>query len=451
MPQKRKALILLIDAARRAESESVFAESSDPTLASAARLTMLAPSCWTVPSIASLLTGLFPSEHRHQWPLRLVSRPTRNLAHFLQDAGRSFYLVSANDVYTPPLVDLPKGTVRFPCQGHSRLGLGLRRTLGLLDYGGSEVTREVVQLAATGRLPDVLTVHLNEAHHPYIPVPSGLDLRRRLACAAEHLAYYARPGAQVWEFATRANDTDWERARARYIECLRYDVRLVEEILTAYREAGALDDTLVIISADHGEHLGEHGLADHQGSLHDQLVNVPCLLAGPGIDSGAEVVGQFQHTDVPHTVCRYLDVPMEGYEPAVAPLDMLDRANWTDGHEYAFAEWAAWGEEKLASLKRRNPSYDFEAINRNLAAVRTRQWKFIRGSDGWRALYNLVDDPGEQRDVLAENADVAATLEERLAAWEASVRRPDDDPDDSSYSDEDRELIEKRLADLGYI
>ena len=455
MASRRRALLVLIDAARRDLTEAAWANSCVPALAEASRATLVAPSCWTLPSIGSLLTGRFPSEHGLAWPFRRTPSPLPSLVSMMREAGREFRLISANSMYAPPLLSSLEGVADFPLRRFSRLSAGLRRVFGVLDYGGRMVLGEVDSLTVP-TVPDLLVLHLNEAHHPYLPPPRGLSPGRRLQYGLGHLAYYLQKRAQVWEFAAHASVADWARTRQRYAECLAHDIRIVELIIQGYAAAGLLEDTLIIITADHGEHLGEHGLADHQASLYEELVNVPCAIIGPGIPPGTRIPGQFQHTDLLLTLCGFLGVPLAGYEPRWQPLDVLDTANWHGGHEHTFMEWTAWGEHQLAKLMRRNPSYDFAPLNRDLVGVRTNEWKYIRAADGSQALFNLHEDTGETRDVAEAHPRTVAELEARLAEWQTAVLPRDDEQPTAcdgpgGYDAQQQALIEQRLADLGYL
>jgi arylsulfatase A-like enzyme len=443
----RKALLVIIDAARREDTHAAFDRSLSPELASAARVNMISPSCWTVPVMGSVLTGLHPAEHGLGWPLMQARCSAPTIAAMCDDAGRSFLLLSANRIYAPPMIPLRADQIELPHR-RRRKEVGLGRLLGILDYGGRAILRLVQQMAAADDLPDLLIVHLQEAHHPYLPPPTGLAPRERLRYALGHLRYYTSRQAQAWEFAAHAASDGWSDARKRYLQCLDYDVRITEGLIAAYQQAGLLDDSLIVVTADHGEHLGEHQLADHQASLHEELVRVPCAVMAPSMPPGAQITGQFQHTDLLATLCGFLQIPPVGYEPSHQPLDLLSPRTWAAGHEHAFIEWTAWGDGPLANLRRRNPSYDFAPLRRDLLGVRTRRWKYIRGSDGSRRLYDLQRNPGETRDASADNAAVVTELDARLEQWRDGMRgsrhpAADEEPGGA--------LLEQRLRDLGYI
>ncbi len=413
-------------------------------LRDAARVTLTAPSCWTAPSVASMLTGLFPSEHGRQWPLAGAYPRVPTIADLLERAGGSFLMLSGNNLCGPPLLPLRDDQVRRP-HDRRRLTLGLRRCLCGLDYGSQAILRAVERMAAADELPDLLVLHLQEAHHPYLPPPRGLDLAARARYALGHLAYYLGRRAQAWEFAARADERAWADARARYAACIRYVVGIAEGVLRAYDRAGALDDTLAIVTADHGEHTGEHGLADHQASLHEELLSCPCALIAPRIEPDTVLPGRFQHTDLLPTICAWLGVPTDGWRPACEALDLLDPVN-AHGHAHTFAEWAAWGGEQRAMLQRRNPSYDLAPLDRDLVTVRSDRWKLTRGSDGSEALFDLRADPRERHDLSAREPEVVGELSAELARWTSAVRaHAAGHPPDGDVT-----AVEARLRELGY-
>jgi arylsulfatase A-like enzyme len=301
-------------------------------------------------------------------------------------------------------------------------------------------------MAAEGTLPDLLVLHLQEAHHPYLPPPQGFTPGKRLRYATGHAGYYLRCAQRAWEFAARADEVAWDDARRRYAACVRYVVGVAEGVLRAYQRAGVMEETLAIITADHGEHLGEHGLADHQGSLHEQLLHCPCALVAPPLGAGLTVRGQFQHTDLLRTICGWLSLPTGDCASAWPALDLLDEAH-SGGHLYAFAEWRAWGEEQLRTLQRRNPTYDFAPLDRDLVAVRTERWKLIRGSDGSEMLFDLRSDQRESRNITAEEPAVVHELRGALEEWLAAVR-PERGGEQCAGAPP---AVEARLRELGYV
>lgn len=162
------------------------------------------------------------------------------------------------------------------------------------------------------------------------------------------------------------------------------------------------EDTLVILTADHGEILNEQlGYYDHHG-LYEGNIHVPLIFYWPGkLPSGKRVQGFVQNLDLAPTLLELVGIPdrdqMRGIS-LLPPVYGLRDGNYT---EMYFSE-ATW------QLKR---------------AIRTERWKFINSIEPdphgrpMQELFDLKSDPGEQRNVIEEQPERAKELEERLSAW----------------------------------
>jgi len=129
--------------------------------------------------------------------------------------------------------------------------------------------------------------------------------------------------------------------------------------------------------------------------------------------------------------------------------DLLSATRDGFGEEYAFAEWRAWTEKESTRLARRNPSYDFGGLARNLVAVRDRRFKLVRDADGVEALYDTANDSMEQTDLSSLRVETVKRLREQLDLMLESWGRWDR-PAEPTTPEEQAE-IEQRLAELGYI
>ena len=176
--------------------------------------------------------------------------------------------------------------------------------------------------------------------------------------------------------------------------------------LEALRRGGLEERTLVVVTSDHGEGFGEHGIFLHGKSLHEELVRVPLIVAGPGVAGGRRVDALVSSVDVAATLHEWVgiapDAPLQGRSFADLlrgePADAAPRAVYlssSNGTEFGVDAWIE-GDEKLVGL-----------------------------ADGGYALYDLAADPGERRDLAAERpervAALAASLEQVRA--ESTARR----------------------------
>jgi arylsulfatase A-like enzyme/multidrug efflux pump subunit AcrA (membrane-fusion protein) len=176
-------------------------------------------------------------------------------------------------------------------------------------------------------------------------------------------------------------------------------------------DLGILDDTMVVMFGDHGENMTEHDAwFDHAG-LYDSVVHVPLIMWRPGLVPQARVESMVQLVDVKPTVLDLVGLP---------PVDGMD------------------GRSLLPVMKgevstHRDAVYLSECTWQAKRAIRTEDWKFIHCTDpgvyprSEDELYDLRNDPEEQKNVALEYPDVAAQLGDRLHTWvgEQLAGRPD--------------------------
>lgn len=422
--------------------------------------TMTANGPWTMPSHGSLFTGLYPAQHGCQWQtgLRLRDSVPVTMAEWLKGLGYTTVCATNNGLISER-TGLARGFDRYAFRldlerGRRRVARRLRKALLGGDSGGRIVNRWVRRQLPEVAGPLFLFVNYVECHWSYSP-PRRLEKRvggPRFGYL-EELRYRLGVAARVgpWEAVARADD------RVLAILCTLYDGEHrnadghLAELMEVLRRAGRLreDRTLLMVTSDHGEHVGEHGLADHHASLDDHLVRVPFVAWGPGIVSGGVQDRPHEFVDVLPSLCRVLGRELPGaylgdrrtglFRPNGGPAD--------DG--YAFAEWRCWTDEEAARLARRNPSYDFTGLRRDLVSVRDHRYKLVRSGDGEEALYDLAEDPAEGTDVAGSRPEVARRLRDRLDAAVESWRGWEDGPARVG-ADEHRE-IEDHLSALGYI
>jgi arylsulfatase A-like enzyme len=430
--------------------------------------TMIANAPWTLPSHGSLFTGLYPSEHGSQWKTgpRLRDSAAPTMAEWLKRLGYTTACVTNNGLISPR-TGLARGFDHYAFRldierGRRRVTRRVRKALFGGDSGGRVVNRWMRKALRDAPEPLFLFVNYLECHWAYAP-PRRLEKRvggPRLSFA-DGLQYRARIAARVgpWEAVARAAD-DQERLEAYRTlydgELASVDEHLAEliEILIQTGHFGR-DRSLLLVTSDHGEHIGEHprdgrpGLADHHASLDDHLIRVPFVAWGPGIVSPGERTGLHEFVDVLPSLARLLG------EASPNPLleqrrsDLFAPEPDGSGEEYAFAEWRSWVEKERERLARRNPSYDFTGLGRDLVCVRDNRFKLTRSEDGTEALYDTVEDPEEERDVSSELPETVRKLREQLDRAIDTWREREEAP--AQITEGEQAEIEARLSELGYI
>jgi len=183
---------------------------------------------------------------------------------------------------------------------------------------------------------------------------------------------------------------------ARYRANLLYADAGVGALLDALRRRGLYDEALIAVTADHGEAFFGHGRFGHNDTLYDDMTRVPLLLKFPARDgiAPARLAQPTETVDLLPTLLDYLRLP-------AAPD--------AEGE-------SLWPLISGARTQLERPEVVLSTAWRDLHAIRLGRHKLIVSNAGRSALYDLEEDPGEQRDLAASEPEVAAALREKLAA-----------------------------------
>ncbi|MBN2551228.1 MAG: sulfatase [Spirochaetales bacterium] len=220
-------------------------------------------------------------------------------------------------------------------------------------------------------------------------------------------------------------DFDADRDRPAVDALYDGEVRVFDDLVGGWiarlEELKLLDDTLVIIVADHGEELLERGHVGHcscnlMGTLYDESIRVPLILRCPRIlPKGKVVENQVSQIDIMPTIFDLLGIEQPGLMEGASVRPLIEGQS-DCFREEAFSETPPAGWQALRS------------DDREIWSVRTSSWKLIlntRRSGGAHRyeLYDLVSDPGELDNLYRENHPAAVRLEPLLEAFIRRARR----------------------------
>ncbi|MFH1277737.1 MAG: sulfatase-like hydrolase/transferase [Candidatus Eisenbacteria bacterium] len=321
------------------------------------------PMPLTLPSHASIFTGVYPAAHGSRHNGLPVSAAVPTLAEKLRAAGyetaafpaslvlgRDFGLARGFDLYDDEWEGEPVvgGIQEFPERRGDAVTDAFLRWLGARDEGR----------------PFFAWVHLYDPHLPYAPPPP-------FASAAGG----AYPGEVFF--------TD----------------RQVGRILAALESRGLLGRTIVTVLADHGEGLGDHGELEHGLVLYETTLALSWILRLPGGPRGTVSAGGVATVDLLPTLASLLSIDAP---PAAPGRDLLSfKTGAPERDRYAESHYGkiSYGWAPLASLRRG-------------------EWKLVRGARD--ELYHLSEDPGENHDLAPREVErvreMAAALESLAAA-----------------------------------
>jgi arylsulfatase A-like enzyme len=245
-----------------------------------------------------------------------------------------------------------------------------------------------------------------DAHTPYV-LPEG---------AAHRFGRPPRDAGEVatlqgWDARSRTSVTDAELTLTRdaYDDCLVHLDAEIGKLFDELDRRGVLDDTVVIVTSDHGEGHGEHGLIGHGRSLYDQEVHVPLLVFLPqGAHAGEVVADPVSLRDVASTVVDLLELKADAPFPGVSLARCWDGASASEVPvltEVLLRDQISTNPNRPPAW--RGPMYSVVAEDRT----------YIRNADGQEELYDLRADPAQLRDQAA-SAESEAVLQRMRAKLE---------------------------------
>lgn len=423
----RGILVLLVDCLRadhlglqgseRPTTPSIDAWGSDSVLFRSA----WAQASWTRPSVPTLLTGLYPSEHgltdfvESGRGVRgaVLAPEVTTLAEGMKAAGYRTALVGYQ-VQLSPRFGMDQGFDFFNnnTMGAQRID---NRFLGWLDESPEQ--------------PYFAYLHYLDIHWPYCPPPDTFGRfdpspdALRLCDEWRALRERIRSGELVLGPAERRT------IAARYAEELVALDAEIGRLAGELERRGVWDETLVVLTSDHGEELAERGMIEHGHTMHDELLHVPFLWKLPKSwrrvsgARGSEVDALIETRSLLPTLFDLVgqSVPESVSAPSLLP--------WVLGRPPGVAPY-----ERIV------------AEANGMFAVRTVAWKLIETpNEKKQALYDLTRDPGETRDVAAEHPDVVRRLHGDLLRWKSGLR-----PQRAATAALDDETV-KALEALGYM
>ncbi len=360
-------------------------------------------STWTAPATASLMTSLYPPQHgvthglmatrrlqRQSETVRLNRLPdeAETLAETLLIGGYPTFAVTEN-VNISTTLGFQQGFLRFR---------NLRQ-----ESGADALNRRVFNWAGQLRKtqPHFLYLHYLDPHEPYTQRPPWYDPRL----------------------------TGDERVVSAYDSEIAF---VDQQLRLAWERLGWQRDTLLVITADHGESFGRKGAAGHGHTLFGEVLDVPLLVVFPDRrHAGRRVQERVSHIDLAPTLVELAGLPRRPAHEGRSLLPLLEGGA------------APPSRPLFAHLHRRQPN----GQELELHAVIDRDWKLVAGRGRAPLLFDLQADPGERFDLAARQPARVAELERRWTTFLERARRLQPDEQETVLDAEARE----RLRALGYV
>jgi arylsulfatase A-like enzyme len=373
---------------------------------------------WTVPSLATLWTSNYPEVHGADGSIGL----SKDFPTFIRHLRQNGYETAAFVHGLPANPDL-----------------GLTKDFEHVESPGSSQDIGDLLEAAAGWIasrrekPFLVWIHGFETHFPYMcPEPfrdqydpeyrgpvHGLDIDRDSELGGRFVEYFNSPEALKLDPSLRyehgllsaverlrRSPRDVAHFTAHYDGCLNYADRRIEAFYGKLRDGGLAENAVWIVSADHGEYLGQAigrrpALLSHPSeNLYQDLLRVPLILRHPSLWRGRVVEDPVMILDLAPTLSSLLDLP----PPPGARGESLEP--WLDGRRAASPHPSIY-------------SSSFSSTRR-LWSLRSGDWKLMLDMHGWH-LFDLKADPLEQKDLSDREPGVLTDLARRRVDMESGV------------------------------
>ena len=376
-----------------------------------------AQSFWTRPSLPTILTGLYPSEH--------------GLLSLARQPGGRWVGAALNP-------EVPTMAEKLSAAGYATALIGMQRQLAPkfrltdgFDYyryklgAANAINRRAVDWVRQLQKPRFFAyLHYLDIHWPYCPPASTRD---RFDTGESRIAFcrnWRGLRRRIWDGKLVLGEADVARAMARYDEELLALDGALGRLFAQLEALGRWQETLVVVTADHGEEFMEHGRLDHSSGLFDTLLQVPLIVKPPASWPGPRGERVDSLVELRALMPTFMDAArIVGERPpdSLVPW-IVGRPREAVRREFIVAE------------------------SENQVAIRTQRFKLVVDRDGGGVeLFDLVEDPGETRNVARGRSETVASMRRLLAEWQRSLS-----PLTGDAEELDAETV-SGLRDLGYI
>jgi arylsulfatase A-like enzyme len=385
---------------------------------------------WTLPSHASMFTGRWPHELGEEW-MTPVRGQFATLAEYLGDHGYATAGFVANVGYCSEETGLARGFTYY--EDYVLEKLAPLRTSGLVDNLAGSITSIIpaLNLSALRPLqqfmiswfeigkrknarsinhafltwlshrretsrPFFAFLNFFDAHDPYV-LPQGVPRRfvRYPVTMEEAIVVY-----ELWPLYDKLSLPlrYIDLARDSYDDCLGYLDEQLGQLFDALKLRGLLEKTLVVVTSDHGEGLGEHKQFGHGYSLYRTEIRVPLVIRPPAVLNQSRVVSEpVSLRDLPATIVDLLGLGVG------SPFPGLSLARFWRNSSSGNADLASDGDPVVSELRFQNPQLPNRGRSPSaqgpLISLALDQFVYIRNElDGSEQLFDQHSDPSESRD-----------------------------------------------------
>jgi len=383
---------------------------------------------WTLPSHATMLTGLYPNHHGVKSHETRLAQQTVTLAEEFQGAGfQTFAVVNTWNVGAPQF-QLDQGFDEFRYIVETEEDA---KTFQIKTYNSGEVVVSTAKELLARRdedRPFLLFLHFYDAHTDFTPKAEYKDqfvgpYSGRLTGRTQQLIGIRNRGETLDE-----KDLRWLR------DMYDAEIRQFDDVLARFldwlEEQGMAEETLFVITSDHGEEFQEHGGTLHGRTQYQELLRIPLLIQGPQIPAGKVIDVPVHGVDVTPTMLALMGITSSQARDGVDLSPLFSGGTLPERLLFAEADHNNKIDGKFEVDTVRMVRRGFEKLHKN---------RFTEKLE----LYDIARDPLEQQDLAEAHPDTRAALEAELQRFLAGAVRAEAI---AAPSEEEQ----KRLDALGY-
>lgn len=378
----------------------------------------IAPSAYTLPSHASLLTGRYTYEHGVEWdtPTAFFETDYPSIAEELRLRGYRTGAFSANLFWFTHIYGFGRGFIRFEDYFHSLEDMVFRtlygrvieksilRQLGFENIAGRKLAEDVNQsflrwAQEYNQRPFFAFLNFNDTHDPYQPPQPYRNM----------FSEQENPGGMLNCNVGRCNISltpEQEQGEiAAYDGAIRYVDDQLGDLFEALENLDLARNTLIIVTSDHGEALGEHGMYLHDNSLYREVIHVPLILWWPDhVPGGTRISQPVSLTSLPATIMALIGESEQTAFPG--PVLVED-----EGIPKDFLEWP----NPIGEMQHKPfASKDYPVSHGSMSTMVTPEWHYIETDNLGVEIYDWEKDPGETQNLL--NAPAFSGVEDQFRA-----------------------------------
>jgi arylsulfatase A-like enzyme len=376
----------------------------------------------TWPSLTSIQTSMYPHTHGVRDNGDKLDPTKITIAEILKRQGYTTGAVLRNMLNAP------------------NRGFDTKRLIKGRTGEGAATQAAIRWLKANSKKPFYLWVHYMAPHRPYAP-PPPFDTKFGSTDAIKA----DKKLDDITLNKLHVSEKELDDIRSLYDGEIAYDDSEIGSILATLNDLGLKEKTLVVFSADHGEELYDHNFYFYHGcSIYDSVLHVPLIMRLPDvIPERRKIPTMVQSIDIAPTVFDFLSLPRSPTFEGRSLKDLI-----------------------LSPKRNFDPAFAYSEIEDKIFSIRTNEYRYIYNptllhpigdpyntvgderSKGYiirkEELYDIVEDPLEQKDLMKEDPKDAAELQQQLLKWMQKAKTP------YKHQQMDEKTMEE-LKSLGYI